>query len=333
MSKDYKLLRILNPIGNFPTFSKYNESLEKLFKKRSLKTLLYSLNNPIQFNSNYIEERLSKKEFERKTSKKDKNKKNLLEYNGEDSTEKKKKKKSKKISVEPWSIPEKSRVVIYTYKDLDFYKYNPNYNSIYKNVPSFSFTKASKKRFIFDKEIKDKCHTDRKIINERNVKGNINKDFHLITSLTNKSSHEVNKENKSYDKNKHTFRFSKYSPRKTMEYKVNNRVTNLKTINSFIHMNRTIDFNKMAKRNKNNFIMTSTLKNPSICYYNPRYEYLETKPKKIEFNPEGFKENLKFIKKKKLKKVVMSYDVQKEYSTIDNSKLVTADSIYKLLNY
>ena len=50
MRKDYKLINILNPINNFHTDSKYSESLEKIFKKKSLKNLLYNLNNPTVFN-------------------------------------------------------------------------------------------------------------------------------------------------------------------------------------------------------------------------------------------------------------------------------------------
>ena len=78
MKKDYKLIHALYPIRNFNTFSKYNESLEKVFKKRSLKTLLYSLNNPIRFNENYIDENLIKKEIDRNLTDKNVQGKNLL---------------------------------------------------------------------------------------------------------------------------------------------------------------------------------------------------------------------------------------------------------------
>ena len=140
------------------------------------------------------------------------------------------------------------------------------------------------------------------------------------------------KESNSYDKNNHTFRFSKYSPRKTIETKLNDKVTYLKDFDYLMHMNKTIDFKKMPKRNEDFLINAYTLKNPSLCYYNPNYDCIEIKTKKISFNPESFKNSLKYKKNKKLKRILMSYDVNKEYLSIDNSKLVKAESISKLLN-
>ena len=38
------------------------------------------------------------------------------------------------------------------------------------------------------------------------------------------------------------------------------------------------------------------------------------------------------FKNKKLKRILVSYDVNREYATIDNTKLVKPESITKLLN-
>ena len=54
MKKDYKLIGILNPIGNFNTYSKYSDSLEKVFKKKCLRTLLFSLKNPVKLDEEEI---------------------------------------------------------------------------------------------------------------------------------------------------------------------------------------------------------------------------------------------------------------------------------------
>jgi hypothetical protein len=165
---------------------------------------------------------------------------------------------------------------------------------------------------------------------------NKSKYFPLLTSVSSKSSNTINKSNNNlnnlYDKNNHTFRFSRYSSRKPVELKVNNKVTYLKDFDYLMHLNKTIDFRKMAKRNEKNLINAYTLKNPSMCYYNPKFDCIEIKTKKISFNPESFKDSIKFKKSQKLKKILMSYQVTTEYNTIDNSKLVKAESITKLLN-
>jgi len=344
MKKDHKLINILNPLVNFNTFSKYNESLEKLFKKKSLRSLLYSLNNPLKFSESYIDERLNKKEIERSSSNKDDDKKCLLEYNYEDYLQSQKERFKKTNKKEPWNINIKTPRIPIIKRNLDFYKYNPNYNSIYKNVPSFSFDKTSKKKSIFS--INEKTNKRNKTIENNKSKiflktqnnesaTNINKKYlPLLTSVSCKSSNSIETESHKnlYDKNNHTFRFSKYSPRKPFKSNCNNRITYLKDFNYLQHMNKTIDFKTMPKRNNKYLINLNTLENPSICYYNPKYDGIEIKTKKISFNPEAFKKSIKYIKNKKLKRILMSYDVNKEYLTIDNSKLVKTESITKLLN-
>ena len=345
MKKDYKLLNVLNPISNFNTFSKYSESLEKIFKKKSLKNLLYSLNNPTKYNEDYIDEKLMKKEIDRKRMESDKNndnQKNLLDYNYEDYLMSQREKSKKNNKKEPWSINITNPRLPQAKKNLDFYKYNPNYNSIYKNIPSFSFVKSSKKEIPRnrDKNIgKNKSNLFLKTSGNMSSKNmNKNKFLPLLTSINykeTKSNKNINKRNNSnnlYDRNNHAFRFSKYSSRKPIESKVNNKVTYLHDYNYLTNMNKTIDFQKMPKRNENNLINTYTLKNPSMCYYNPKFDCIEIKTKKISFNPESFKKTIKYQKNKKLKRILMSHDIYKEYLTIDNNKLVKTEDITRLLN-
>ena len=348
MKKDYKLIHALYPIRNFNTYSKYNESLEKVFKKRSLKTLLYSLNNPVKFNENYIDENLIKKEIDRNLTDNNSHDKNLLEYNYEDYLLALKEKRKKNKKTEPWSINIKTPRIPPTKRKLDFYKYNPNYNSIYKNIPSFSFVKSTKKKINEDnkkKIIKNRSNNlflKPKNKNESNSNSskskNKNKILPLLTAVNSESPKTIHNElrrnnsNNLYDKNNHTFRFSKYCPRKPIEAKVNNKITYLENYDYLLHMNKTIDFKKMPKRNVNNLIYTNTLDTPSLCYYNPRYDCVEIETKKISFNPESFRKTIKYKKNKKLKNIIMSYDVNKEYLTIDNSKLVKTEAITKLLN-
>ena len=348
MKKDYKLIDSLNPLLNFHTYSKYSDSLEKMFKKKSLRNLLYSLNNPSKFNEDYLDERLIKKEIERSSSDNNDNNKNLLEYNYEDYLQSQRERFNKNKKTEPWSINIKTPRMPLVQRKLDFYKYNPNYNSIYKNVPSISFYKSSKKKSIFEKI---KSESKKRYVKNNNnlfLKDKKHKNFSesrndiktkycpLLTSVSYQSSNTINNESHKnmslYDKNNHTFRFSKYCPRKPVEYKVNNKVTYLNDFNYLKNQSKTIDFKTMPKRNDNYFVNTYTLENPSMCYYNPKYDCIEIKTKKISFNPEAFKKSIKYKKNKKLKRILMSYDINKEYLSIDNSKLVKTESITKLLN-
>ncbi len=131
---------------------------------------------------------------------------------------------------------------------------------------------------------------------------------------------------RTFDKNNHTFRFSKYSPRKENVLKVNNKVSYLEPYDYLSVKNKTIDFKKMSYRNEKTLINTAVLKNPSMCLYNPKYKYLEQNIARIKFNKEEFKNSIKQIKQGILNKVMTSYEVNKDYITVDNSKIPKFDS-------
>lgn len=339
MKKDIKLINTLKPIGNFNTYSRYSESLENIFKNQSLKDLLYTLKNPAKMSED-IEERLYRNDIESYYANRESNKKCLLEYEYEDYLKRQQELFSHQKKKEPWSFNLKTPRLPLTKSNLDFFKYNPNYKVIFKNVPSVTFAKPTKKLL----ELKDIYKIEKNKNNlflKKNYKtietSKTSEYFPILNSVKNESTKSIMNESKkfnnsSYDKNNHSFRFSKYSSRRPVEAKVNNKVTYLEDYD-FLTNNRTIDFKKMQKRNENNLINTYTLQNPSMCYYNPKYDCIEIKhAKKISFNPEGFKKTTKFIKNKNLKRILMSYNVNREYATVDNEKLVKPESITKLLN-
>ena len=98
MKKNYKLIYFLKSVNNFEKISKYSETLEKLFKKRGIKSLINSLKKErvytevdvfdLKFNKTQTEN------FHR--SDYYKNHKCLLEYNYEDYLERLKEIESKK---------------------------------------------------------------------------------------------------------------------------------------------------------------------------------------------------------------------------------------------
>ncbi len=117
-----------------------------------------------------------------------------------------------------------------------------------------------------------------------------------------------------------TRRFSKYSPRKSNIYKVNNKLTYIEPYRySFINKNnKSIDFKKMAKRNSNILIHKQILKNPSIYNYHPKYDLIEHRLANIIFNKNDIQRR---TKKYLIKKLWSSFNPVKDYLLIDNNKL------------
>ena len=74
----------------------------------------------------------------------------------------------------------------------------------------------------------------------------------------------------------------------------------------------------MVKRNAMDLINKQILYNPSITYYNPKYDFIEQKPTNVFFNSKKIERR---TKKFLLKKVWSSYYVVKDYLLIDNNKL------------
>ena len=65
------------------------------------------------------------------------------------------------------------------------------------------------------------------------------------------------------------------------------------------NINKAVDFKKMKERCDGDLINVSTLANPSIGYYEPKYDIIVKKARRINFSP---RKNLKLSKKYKKKK-------------------------------
>lgn len=360
MSKRKDIIQLFDSISKFNTYSKYSNSLKKIFRNKSLKDYIKSLKNPVIFdNFQFISD------FDKRTKKEEEDdpfnllpkgylkKGKELDLLHEESTPIEEKKEDKKnalknniktmINFNNFSLAKQTQ-------ELDPFKYNPNYNSIYKNIHSFKIVlpKSKSKPLISKKaksEISLKGITNLKydnikkfnskikgnrIINSENEKNdglqnNIKTRNYKTLPILNSDSFKIRNKNKKrlkikYDNN-HAFRFSKYIPRKMNIYKVNNnRLTYLEPnfYSPSIKNNKAIDFNKMEYRNSNRWVNLAALTNPSFYYYNPNYDCIENRPLRIIFNPKDYeKNNKKYI----IKKIWSSYDVKKEYQSIDNDKL------------
>lgn len=361
--KDKKTVEMLDSIPKFDTYSKCNSGLEKLFSTNCLKSLLYNLKHPRKYENNGLLEMITKKLPEDELEndiyghniniKKDEHEKNLLEDDENDDFDQEKIELSRIIKKEQPTWRESTISPKKRYKpNLDPFKYNPNYNSIYKNIPSVKFIKTKESSFF--PSFTPKIHTstkpfltevDNKISpKKKNKKGltqykaeksdsspkaNNKKNLPLLTEANNTNIFQ--KEFfATFGKENHSLRFSRYIPRKDNIYHVSDKVSYLEPYNYRTVKNRSIDFNKMLRRTKNDLINVHSLKVPSMCYYKPKYDLIEKKPLRVIFNEFNIAKENKKTPKYLIQKLWRSYNVRQEYQLIDNNKL--NDQILNNLN-
>ena len=141
-----RIIKMLDTIPKFETYSQYSTSLEKVFQDYSFKYLLKNLREqrkPKIYSYFNVEEKKPETNniFQQYgiQNKNEETKFNLLN-DEEDIDIKNNEKVTSPIKKEAWKIP-----IIKTKKrynpELDPFRYNPNYNSIFKNTPSVRFTR------------------------------------------------------------------------------------------------------------------------------------------------------------------------------------------------
>ena len=293
------------------------------------------------------------------------NQTSLLDYNYKDYLKRKKeiKMEKKKKKKEPWSINDRTPRIPMPKISYDLFKYNPNYDYLCKRVPSYTFDKSPIKRKIFNKEIKVKPEINLKTVNvkasrnNKNINANVNKNFFhtqvnikmnkkhlpLFNSISCNSNLDINNKNKikkivrystneeiklqkTYDKSNHCFRFTDYSQRKPITLKkINDKVSYIEPYDYLKNKNILVNYKKMISRNDRNSIFTYDSNSPSMFKYSPKYDYIEPEQKKICFDPNSFRQTKEYKKNKIMKKILTSYDVSKDYLSIDNSKLGDSD--------
>ena len=215
--------------------------------------------------------------------------------------------------------------------------------------------KNDNKPFIFksNNNIFDNNNNDKNIKNEYEYDMNINKQ--ILTPI-NKNSQNLNnlpninqnnklkiiKNSKSEgslkidldlidNKNNHALRFSKYAERKDyFTKKCSDILSYINPSNNYTSKNiKTIDFNKMKPHSLKHLLNINIMKNPSICYYQPNYDAFINK-KSVIFDKNKIDKKSK--RKNIMKKIWRSYNVDKEYISIDNDKLDKCNNYKILLN-
>ena len=341
------MMKIIESIPHNETYSKYNSTLEKIFKSQSLRhyinvyknrrTMSFDKNEANDFNTNVFGDELLYKKL-----KEDEENNIFDDTNGENEKGEPKLEETKE---DFWKkiVEMKKNKIEY---NLDPFKYHPNYNSIYKNIPSVKITEPTKTKLKEKSKDKnnykkmEKKKMNKLLITEINhtfneekkqSKDRNNKSFVNINLTDTNIKKEIklpklsgNPKNKNMtlitNRNNHAIRFSKYLPRKFIIPDHNKNISYINPFNYIKPKNKTksIDFNKMLYRNDKTLIYTSSLKTPSFCQYNPKYDWVDKDKCSIYFNP--LQKNEKKHKKYLIKKICTSYNVNTEYEILNDLK-------------
>jgi hypothetical protein len=356
--KPLKMINFFDSIPQINSYSHVGSSLEKLFKMSSLKYFIKTLKFKEEFHKRFLkEESVNQKEKEYDV------------YEMEGIKNNKRKDEQDIFSLPETNLENKPKIknnyeinksYFYHKKNFstlsdspDALKYNPNYNSISKNIPSvkivkplFDKTKINlRKNTLLNTQIKKEM--SKKIIKDINT----NKNFATINTDNNNKNNSQEGSMESNEKEKRFIteipiksyknkNFFKNNSCKKYPYKLPNIINsveiphymlgktgkkrnfmnnlNSNTI-SFYNKNRAIDFSKMLNRPPKIFINMHSLKVPNSGYYEPRYNLIEKRQYDIHINkPIADKYKRKQIL---LKKIMTSYNINSKYELIDNNKL------------
>ena len=330
-----RIIQMLDTIPKFETYSQYSSSLEKVFQDNSFKHLLKNLREQKKPKI-YSYFNVEAKKPDTNTifqayginNKKEESKANLFTEDEENEPKANEKDNTKK---ETWKIP-----IIKTKRkynpELDPFRYNPNYNSIFKNTPCVRIKRPFnetipvnkyKMNNNFKKQIESPFLTeigDKAMFSSLSNRNKKSKNFELknIEDIKKINNNLKFKTEENEDRNNHSLRFDKYVDRRIVRQDVNPNVSYIEPYDYQKVKNNSIDFSKMHSRYDSLFLNSNNLKGPTIGYYNPNYEYLDKKMRNISLGNETKKER---SKKFMLKKLWGSYGVRVDYQLVDNDKL------------
>ena len=299
------MIRLFEAISKYDIYSKYNSVLDKKFKDRSLKSFIDSLKTLKRREKAQFLEEFYKKypyDFEEKNFDEEKNfneeKKDLsLKIKELDNAEEEKENEIKQRQKSSNNIKSDLRTSFFPkkYYDNDFpdpFKYNPNYNSIYKKIPSFKispknneiknlkktkandiypFLNKSKNKIVllYDNNLSEE---DNNIIKNKLKSMNDNKNK---IELKKNNNSENNNSNKSIDKNLNLPLITSSNIIQTLKTDNINR-TRFNTIETYgFRDNHALRFSKYLPRK-----MKMTTMNNEVSYIEPHDYTLDIKNSK-----------------------------------------------------
>ena len=348
---DIKDIEMFDSIPKFETYSKYSQTLGRVFKNSSLNSLLRDLKNPKTFNDLDDGNPKNHEKFftdnivnlENQIAKG----KNIIDENDDPFDVKYDLKNLKKKE----QTEEKSDITKITHKkkkvlpdNPDPFKYHPNYNAIYKNSPAVKFKlpvevksplkkkEEEKNTKLIDKKIKlQPLEIENKkssiLITEIDHK-NTSVNNNISTQVKTEESKEVEqsktskkkKELPPISKSNHALRFSHYTWRKFIIPEQNEKISYLEPYDYLDGVDKGVDFSKVPPRKEMDMLNKPNLETPSINYYNPKYTLLEARIPEVLFSHRSHalnRNNRRYL----LNKLWASYNVTQEYKLVDNEKL------------
>ena len=147
-----------------------------------------------------------------------------------------------------------------------------------------------------------------------------------ITNIKNQSSEknsDISKHSESFrdvdisslGKNNNALKFSRYIDRKEEKRWVNPIVSYLPEVD-YVGNSRGIDFSKMKSRSEKELYNYNILNNPSVGYYQPKYDYMNSQVKGVMFSPREDKKVTSPSKQYLVKKLWRSYQNPPEYRLV-----------------
>ena len=285
--KSLKIIPLLDSVPKVSSYSNYGISLEKLFKMNSLKNLIHTLKFKNSFLKNFVHEKnkiIKTEEYD--VYEKHAQQIKFDEENAIDIFSLPISKSEKRLNIK--SIKNEKKNKSFFHKKISrlldtnslAFKYNPNFNSIYKNVPSVKilspiYNKKSKnKKFsntidISGKDRLKKVKSDKYlniIINNKYTKNIKNKNIAYINDKVTNSNQNI--QSKSIDSiEKTSSRFITEIPitQKKLKYEKaitldklpnlsNKLIINKLESKEYDEKNSSMDSNNMPENNNNNII-------------------------------------------------------------------------------
>jgi len=344
---DTKTLNSLDLMTKYETYSKYSNVLEEKFKGFSLKSLVNTCKNPRIFvKPNFLEEFAKKYPHDNDQFIKESNNNNKAKSFAESLIIKK---QPKSPSIDPWTRSIRNTTKLYEPKP-DPCWYNPNFHSIYKNIPCCIISPIRNK----NKNLKNRnrklqlintpkenhktqnnsvikknnnLYKSLTIENDRNKPidlknyNNSDKVSQTLPAVKNNSNRNILKNMNKNDRNNHAFKFANYTPRKQNLVEHSDIVSYIEPHDYNANLKKTFDFGKMQDREKSVMINYPNLEIPSSYYYNPKYEFTEARPARTLFTHQDIVDANKKSSKFKIHKLWTSYNYHLRYQLIDNDKL------------
>ena len=204
--KSLKIIPLLDSIPKVSSYSNYGISLEKLFKMNSLKNLIHTLKFKNSFFKHFVHEKnkIIKTEEYDVYEKNDKQRK-FDEENAIDIFSLPNSKSEKRLNIKNIKNEKKNKSFFHKKISRLFdtnslaFKYNPNFNSIYKNIPSVKIISP-----IYDKKSKNNKFSNTIDISEKDSLKKVKSDKYLNILINNKYNKNIKNENKTHRNDKST---------------------------------------------------------------------------------------------------------------------------------